>query len=49
MAEETIDGNTRIEICNGTPFVIDGAGDPLEVNYGLPPTVQFCKKCVYSN
>ena len=22
---------------------------PLEVKYGLPPNVEFCKKCVISN
>src|SRR6185436_14305980 len=27
----------------------DAARGPLEAKYGLPPQVQFCRKCVISN
>ncbi|MEE9209878.1 MAG: N-acetyl sugar amidotransferase [Kiloniellales bacterium] len=33
----------------GGTHVIDTAEGPLEVKYGLPPEVKFCKRCVISN
>jgi N-acetyl sugar amidotransferase len=39
----------KIEIRNGTRYVIDPAEGPLEVKYGLPPEVRFCTRCVVSN
>lgn len=30
-------------------YVVDPADGPLEVKYGLPPVVRYCRKCVLSN
>jgi N-acetyl sugar amidotransferase len=30
-------------------FAVDENGERLEVKYGLPPTVRFCRRCVISN
>ncbi len=34
---------------NGTIYLIDPEDGPLEVKYGLPAEVKFCKLCVISN
>ena len=34
---------------NGVTYVVDPVEGELEVKYGLPAEVQFCKKCVISN
>jgi N-acetyl sugar amidotransferase len=34
---------------DGTPFALDPAEGRLEVRYGLPAEVKFCKRCVISN
>jgi len=34
---------------NGVTYVVDPMEGELEVKYGLPAEVQFCKKCVISN
>ncbi len=34
---------------DGKTFVVDPVDGPLEVFYGLPGNVHFCKKCVMSN
>jgi N-acetyl sugar amidotransferase len=35
--------------CDGKTYALDPAEGPLEVKYGLPATVRFCKRCVISN
>jgi len=39
----------QIEQHDGKTFLIDPAEGRLEVKYGLPAEVKFCKKCVLSN
>jgi N-acetyl sugar amidotransferase len=39
----------RVETRDGVSYLIDPADGPLEVKYGLPPLVRFCRKCVMSN
>jgi len=34
---------------NGKTYLIDKVDGKLEVKYGLPPEVKFCKRCVISN
>lgn len=34
---------------NGRRYILDGDGVALEVRYGLPGEVKFCKRCVISN
>ena len=34
---------------DGKRYVRDAAGGALEIKYGLPATVEFCKRCVISN
>jgi N-acetyl sugar amidotransferase len=41
--------DTKIIEKDGVTFVDDPVDGPLEVKYGLPAEVQFCKKCVISN
>lgn len=43
------DRGAVIERKNGRTFVVDPEDGPLEVKYGLPPIVRFCKRCVISN
>jgi len=38
-----------VERKNGKTYLIDPDDGPLEVFYGLPPSVQFCTSCVISN
>lgn len=34
---------------NGRRYVVDPADGPLEIKYGLPGEVRFCRRCVISN
>ena len=34
---------------NGRSFVVDPVEGPLEIKYGLPGEVMFCRRCVISN
>lgn len=38
-----------IEVRDGRTFVIHPGEEALEVKYGLPPVVRFCRRCVISN
>lgn len=39
----------KVDRKDGKTYVVDPAEGPLEVKYGLPPEVKFCKRCVISN
>ncbi len=47
MNNQTTD--SRVIEKDGKTFVVDPVDGPLEVRYGLPPIVAFCKRCVISN
>ena len=40
---------TQIVEKSGTRYVDDPVDGLLEVKYGLPPEVLYCRKCVISN
>jgi N-acetyl sugar amidotransferase len=41
--------SSKIEERGGKTYLTDAAGEVLEVKYGLPAEVAFCRKCVMSN
>ncbi len=46
-----LNGNETVNIVerNGTSYIDDPEEGLLEIKYGLPPSVSFCRKCVISN
>lgn len=47
---ETINTSTpQVFEKGGKTYVVDPVDGPLEVKYGLPPIVRYCRRCILSN